>query len=300
MKIKRLILLGMICMVLFPSCSSVNAPIVATQINVKPSVTRVTESPVSATFTYPTPPLITLTPLPTLSVEEARQRVYDLLHSNAGCHLPCWWGIMPGETSWNDAFHSLSPFVSRIERGVSGPTSGNYAIEYEIDGLSETGRATISVHNGIVAGVSVSSTGNEISYQLHQLLSSFGPPGEIYVQATAHSAGDSSLLLFHLFIYYPNISVLAHYRYEGKLIGNIVQACPNSSGPELLLWEPGKNIVWDSGEEKSILSIISIGFDNFPPKNLGDATNFTIDEFYNIYREPGYQSCITTPANLWP
>ncbi len=44
-------------------------------------------------------PSETPTVIPTLSVEDARLRLLDLLAGNGHCRLPCLWGITPGEST---------------------------------------------------------------------------------------------------------------------------------------------------------------------------------------------------------
>ena len=44
----------------------------------------------------PTPILwVDWTPLPDLTIDEARENLRNLLETNGGCDLPCWWGITP-------------------------------------------------------------------------------------------------------------------------------------------------------------------------------------------------------------
>jgi hypothetical protein len=49
----------------------------------------------------------TMTPVNLLSREQQLTQTYE---TNGGCKLPCYWGITPGETSWDVA----SMFVSSI------------------------------------------------------------------------------------------------------------------------------------------------------------------------------------------
>ena len=59
-------------------------------------------------------PIVSLTPSPTsyprLSREEAKPRIIEMLQTNAGCRLPCWWGITPGKTRWEEVHALLSPY----------------------------------------------------------------------------------------------------------------------------------------------------------------------------------------------
>ncbi len=75
-----------------------------------------TATPQSATF--PNSTIIssssgnTDTPVSTFSPTEASARLQDLLKTNAGCRLPCWWGITPGKTTWDEAEEYLKTFTT--------------------------------------------------------------------------------------------------------------------------------------------------------------------------------------------
>jgi hypothetical protein len=43
--------------------------------------------------------------------EYVQEQIEEFLATNGNCEYPCWWGMMPGETNFNDAlklFESLS------------------------------------------------------------------------------------------------------------------------------------------------------------------------------------------------
>ena len=93
---------------------------------VKPSVTLTpTKYRTASQTTSPRPTKIpTLKPLPTLTTQEALLKVEDLFLHNGGCELPCWWGITPGETTWQSTqqflasfAHYVSPFDPSSDRG---------------------------------------------------------------------------------------------------------------------------------------------------------------------------------------
>jgi hypothetical protein len=54
----------------------------------------------------------TPTALPTLSPENARQEVLRLLQDDTECKFPCFWGLMPGETSISDTMNILNVFTT--------------------------------------------------------------------------------------------------------------------------------------------------------------------------------------------
>ncbi len=75
--------------------------------------------------------------------------VSDLLETNGNCEFPCWWGITPGVTLWEDAQSFLNLFNENLyKRDYEGITSYIYTFldpienrEFNIDFL---------VRNGIV------------------------------------------------------------------------------------------------------------------------------------------------------
>ena len=83
-----------------------------------------TSSPTSTLTITPTPrtpyptstPYATLIPLPTVVNKEAY--LHELMQTNGGCQLPCFWGITPGETSYLVADQFLTSFAT--EKYVNG------------------------------------------------------------------------------------------------------------------------------------------------------------------------------------
>ncbi|MBW8012722.1 MAG: hypothetical protein FVQ83_16010 [Chloroflexi bacterium] len=71
-----------------------------------------TTSPTS-TLTATAPPMgtftLTLTPQPTLSEEEIEQKLIQYYETNGNCELPCFWGIIPGETTLQEVENELVP-----------------------------------------------------------------------------------------------------------------------------------------------------------------------------------------------
>src|SRR5215216_5270875 len=70
------------------------------------------------TATITLEPLVTLefsqTPLPTLNSKNSSLTVQALMENNGECRLPCWWGVIPGKTSW----HSAEEFLSSITTSI--------------------------------------------------------------------------------------------------------------------------------------------------------------------------------------
>lgn len=88
--------------VLFSGCASaIERPVTQTNTPIEEIIaftSTLTFSPPSATLTLlksPTQSLSTQTPFATLSSEEAKTRLFELLQDNGGCRLPCLLGYSP-------------------------------------------------------------------------------------------------------------------------------------------------------------------------------------------------------------
>jgi hypothetical protein len=267
-----------------------------------PSLTR-TPEPSSTPLPSLTPtqtPAVTWTPLPTLPVEEAQALIQDLLENNAGCRLPCWWGIVPGETSWQEAHQFLAPFATKFEQGGSGQIveggityqTTNYTVAYEIVGEPRGGGAGFGVKNGIVDLIYVGPNSTIRSYQLHQLLTNYGKPNDIFVETFSNL--PDGYLPFRLALFYSEQRILAEFEYEAQRADDMLKGCPQPIGPQLSLWGANKVLT-----EEDIQRQIS-GPDTDPPLSLEEVTDMSIETFYQTFKNPAYEACIETPVELWP
>jgi hypothetical protein len=265
------------------------------------------------TFNPSLTPAATWTPLPTLSSQQAVERVAALLSDNGGCQIPCWWGIEPNKTTWPEARHLLSPF-SEIRQGGSGSfTEGgqsyrvtNFGVYYPISNQAEPGYLSIGVQNDIVVGIIVDRLGSEQNYQLHQLLKLFGVPEQTFISAQQSSIVPE-LPPAMLILDYSSYGIWVAYGYTPSRSGEILSICPTSikaNAPssftvkrELVLFDPG-----DKLRSRRALSIYQYAdiVGGFSAKKLEEATNMTAEVFFDTFIDPKSTECLETPADLWP
>ena len=255
------------------------------------------------TPTVTIPPTIVWMPLPTLTAEKAEMKVLDLLNHNAGCHLPCWWGITPGETSEINAIQFLSTFTDvetvwglpgdyhflHVEPGsVVDDIDSNYKIYGGYGGIEYT------FQNGLVDTISAyhgGGTGDHKvqTFQLSRLLADYGKPDEAAIWASPGAPGGSSLDLYIIY----DIGIFVDYLYfDVEIVGNTMRACPQGIGPEELnLWSPKIS--------QSTLDYYNdyYGIGNLPI--LQTAIGMDLNTFYNLYKGPDNRACIETPVDLW-
>jgi len=259
-----------------------------------------THTPTSTPIPIPT---IAWTPLPTLSVQEKHTKIQDLLETNGGCELPCWWGITPNKTTWAETLHFLSSFMSYMKQGHPREVSQNGKLYiYQLTNIyfltphEEESVIWFAAQGEIVLGMSVFPPATDYKYQLHQLLSLLGIPREIYIVAKSTSLWPE-LLDAKIILDYSHIGVWAAYNYSSYENDEKLFICPQPVGPELLLNDPTISSSYMMPKEELV---DTLGDHGASPRIIEEATNMTIDSFYNTFIDPASKACLETPANLWP
>lgn len=277
---------------------------------IKPSETV---TPIHTPTDLPTlTPAPTWTPLPTLSANQAKAKIKELLATNGGCELPCWWGTVPNKATWSEMLHFLSPFIFQLGQGGTRVsiekgekhTYTNYQFYFDVPGEPQPAHIIVAVKDEIVLGATIYSPATEYKYQLHQMLALFGPPKQIFISAQA-SSPIPELPPTMLVLDYSDIGVWASYGYIPTQVGENLEVCPKSSlgvestydniGGRLELFSP--NI-----EYPRALSIQEYAdmVGGFTARKLEDVSNMTVESFYNIFINPESETCLETPADLWP
>jgi hypothetical protein len=274
----------------------------------------------TATFTIapthtPTPSS-TPTAIPTLSIEDAHARLLELLADNGGCRLPCLWGIMPGETTYQEGQVLLAPFA-----GISNYTAfksgiGNITPYIVLDDLIVYISVDILAKNNIVTQVHFSGAayremvdqrgveniydstlfGEKLEpYMLSQILSEYGPPGSVMVSTWAEIPSPNlGTGYFKILLLYPDLGILAVYTTGMRIVGENVLGCPANAHVELKL-RPG-------GKVDEFYNSLGLFWEKEVPeyfKPLDEVTSMSVDSFYRTFRQPTSQ-CLITPSSWWP
>jgi hypothetical protein len=248
----------------------------------------------------PTNTIIPPTPRPTTAMlpEEVNEFVLELLLTNNGCRLPCFWGINPGETSWNEVVNFLTPLAYNIYPPTSDREKGfvHILLDENIN-FEELIDLDFHVKNGIVIDIGT-DTGLVHPYELSEFLKTHGIPSEIHIE-TGMSGMSLEDYKFRLYLYYPDLGILAIYRTPTIVTDDIVFGCPdNVSSPGLILWKPDK--------EQSFMFWVQNGLQFGHPDNnikqhphLEDATGMSVEDFFETYIDPESEACFEVPRELF-
>lgn len=194
----------------------------------------------------PTPtaqPTATETPvaIPTPSGQNDNAKVLWLLETNNGCQLPCWWGITPGQTTWDAAERFFNTFTTTI---LSAPTSSPNSMSYSPliplpseDYIAGTTSPVYSVRNGIVDVIRTNvSIGNTSSGALSQhtlaaFLATYGAPTEVWLSTFSTPPGGgpgTGSLPFITILFYPEQGIAVLYYAPGERVEDMIHGCPQA------------------------------------------------------------------------
>lgn len=240
----------------------------------------------------------TRTPNPTLKPEEAESLAVELLTTNTGCELPCWWGITPGETSWEEAEILLEQFDSEIYIPYSPEERKEFFFAQVTIPLPDEVYGSTMVHtyyvsNGIIEAIEV-KPGKIDCHNLSTFLQTYGPPAAVRIDtySTEYPAG---VLPFLVTLFYPDRGILAVRGPEkASFLNNMVLGC-QMDNPFVTY------SLWDPNLEMSLQEVAKYFEKSFHSSlSLEEATNMDVEAFYKLYTSPGNATCIETPKNLWP
>jgi hypothetical protein len=239
----------------------------------------------------------TRTPRSTLEKNWAQALAYGYLKTNGGCLLPCWWGLTPGLTTWDDA----DSFFSTLDSKINTLRLDSYRIDkYGViinlpqeNSEYDLSSGTFYVKSGLIDSMMV-----QIDMPLYAMLSKYGSPDEIYLRARgfvmAHYNGWFTLVLF-----YQKKGMLV--RYDGiSNQGLIVGFCPVNIDKRLplsLLWNTKNPMTFEEAAE--VMSLIS----PVPPPSLDDyhpvskISKMDVNTFYETYKNPkNVSTCLEVPG----
>ena len=270
--------------------------------------TAATYSPTLRTLPTITP---TFTPQPTLTTGEQDIHVRELLKTNAGCQLPCWWGISPGKTSWKDAEHFLRYLGATIgqtelETGATlhwAKLQGNSS--YISPGFIE-GEVQEGIVDTIFVGGNHSGTQNQSdfesmweSYSPKQIVTKYGVPSRVLLDTTGETGlSPTGANGYTIWIIYDQLGFMI--RFVGFVADlPVYHFCPelqkgadDISHINLTLQYPDNPLPleWDD----AILST-----QPSRAKSIQEAAGISVDEFYRLFTQTDEPACFDSPHDIW-
>ncbi|MEO7841031.1 MAG: hypothetical protein ABIU06_16950 [Anaerolineales bacterium] len=252
----------------------------------------ITQTPIPTLTLTPTPSVI---PLPTLTSQEKIDQVAEIQTSNGGCNLPCWWGITPGVTTWDDAFTRLGPLaVENLEFKVENGAVMHY-LEFPFQPRNIIPDIFVQ-ENGVVDVILL-----DWDEPLLDFLHTHGSPTEIWISSDGKVPVGNSVFTISLF--YPEKGLMITYFGDARLVSqgsvDYVMICGSDFQSLGVLW------LWNPNSKKQFNELPVENLIGGPPatsklKRIGEHTNFDEMGFYNSVVQNPEKTCLETQADIWP
>lgn len=280
----------------------------ATITIVTPTNTSVpTQTPLPSRTYTPLPPTLTptlvptSTPVPTLTYEGEGELLQELMATNGGCQLPCWWGIKLGDTlmSVGETFNQWGAAPWRVT--TSGDEIGYINLGYY---EPDTGFDSVRVFSqfyaveGVVQYIEISGSHESRQfgeqefvtdweqYFLSSFLQTYGKPTLVYFVPGSIMEQTST---YTLHLYYPDSGINISYNFLGTpLSDNVLEVCFRLEDVflvQLYLYNP------KFAENWPIPHLLGRG-STYEPWLIENQLGIDLDTFYEIYQDPNNLGCI--------
>lgn len=320
---KKLLLIFLLILLAGCSATSQNpmvTPTIQPTVTLFPTVTSIFATPsvtptLAPTFTpTATPaPLPPRTPLPTLSGEEDFLNFISFI-GKEDCQLPCWAGIIPGKTSWDEAIFALRPIesVAKIkthldieglfgkENVITWSFSGDGVIANGDVGAIIANQNVVNLMSMNIEGWTTPNTNAPLGslplpkrFNMQSVLKEYGAPSMVFIYTFIHD--EQGPLPFSVLLVYPEDHFYIIYQREAKLSGNTVVACDSDFYLELAVVDKKEKLL-SVDSMKSALETKELGLQNMKP--IEQVLNISPEKFHEIYStsSPG---CIIFPTKNW-
>ena len=248
----------------------------------------------------------TSTAEPTLGEEQRNAYLLELIQTNGGCRLPCWWGFMPGQTSWNAVRTQIVHIGGRtndypnpdgsIYHGVGGLDWYPNGVHIRV-GFIETQNL---LHKILITTDGYSDPSFFLSlwkqYSPEELITAYGTPTRIEAMLFGSEQGTE---FYELLFFYDNQGILAAYK--GKAVPamegvtQVYRVCPAWRDHN---WLPELKVYLQTLASGGTLDQLANVDQRFMPLSEISATN--VDTLASLLRAVAEPACFETPASSWP
>jgi hypothetical protein len=268
-----------------------------------------TSTPITPTPTRTETPFPSITPLPTLANSEVQNYLTNLIQNPGSCKLPCWWGLTPGTSSWQD----VKDFMFHI--GIKNIGGAYHTLEKNFDIANPFIQQNIMINenDNILSNIWFSVAGYYSPSQFQsiwnlytpkKILASYGKPSRIYFSISTvndqNPAGKKIGEGYTMWLFYDPQGFLIRYEGLGKVQNQNIHICP-TLGYEAIdslyfyLQDPTSSTLLEYMVDGFQGEFGKSGFETLP---LEKATGLSIDQFMGL--ATGKINCFDTPYSIWP
>lgn len=253
---------------------------------------KITDSslPLTPTKSISPTPIITLTPLE--PVDNPEEYIKMLIETNGGCDLPCWWGIVPGETDWETAKQFLATFANEIIENYGEPIDEETIkqgyfnfISFQVPGEDNENYIRFRLENSIIEIITISQLYEDSPP--HQVIEDYGLPDKIWLHA--HPTPGRWYVSLD-FLYSERGIVVGYSTHNAVEQDSIIRACFDR-GTVLNLFPEGNEIdrqgVYPNQDFKITVRAFS------------DSSEAEAQTFFESFINPELEPCLDTQVEVW-
>jgi hypothetical protein len=233
-------------------------------------------------------PTITMTPLNTLEPEKANEAIKNLLREPVDCTYPCFWGIVPGQTTAGEARNIFSHLGLKTEI-ITDQGIDFYNVDYDLDsGLSIS--VVYTLQNAIVENIEIKIETEKqkagiprdwLAYSPETLIKQYGTPSRVDI-----SVDWGPRLFFAMDMYFNEKDLIVEYS-STSITPNLqnwtLQVCPLTAQFESAWLWMGKDPRYPPG----------------PGVPLERVTTLTLDEFSKLMTGDPNHACFIVDGNVF-
>jgi len=248
----------------------------------------------SVIATQTSTPIYTHTPLPTLSSEDAMDFVKEMIKTNGGCEFPCWWGITPGKTSWNETRHFIETFVTSIEERPYRLLTEFLAYYPYPQAIDEQYVTVFYVNPDKIIELIVAPTGRGT---IQDVLLQFGPPSEIWIRSTGNISG---LAYYQMALLYTEKSIMILFDARRSGLENYREGYIPFCAKDFL--DFSISFLWPPDTSLPFTSLVQYIPGKVPIERYGliiDVSDIDETLFYNLFSTDP-EACFETKEEIWP
>jgi hypothetical protein len=264
---------------------------------------------------------VTPTPIPTLGEAESNRLIREYMRTNANCVLPCFWGLVPGESKWGIVRNIMAYLRLQVRRPLVG-TPGDYSIAFDLgEGPVIHGSVGFLEQSDIVQVIRFGA--NDItqapSYDLANVMKDLGMPAYVGIdlriglsEGPPKTPSTSEVSSYGIIVAYGDKmgkpwpeNPWAIFSYSGGAfkIGDHYRFCPTNLLLKGLVaekatnWLPkGFRLALQSSESSMNVEELG-GMPELP--DIESATGISLQEFYRRIVEGEEPACFDTPIKFW-
>jgi len=307
----------LISVILYAGCAPIHPSSVNTQITLAPLSITLQSASIPKTTSVPTfttsPTLtstITPTSRPTLTADEQKNYVTELVNTNTGCQLPCWWAIVPGKTTWKET-ESFMRYLG-VSIGQRETESGVIWRPLFVKGLlREFDISFVASKEGVINTIFIAGNPGATqkqedfesfweTYSPKEVIRIYGVPSRVLLSAPGQTGiGNTGNNGYILWIFYDHLGFMI--RYDGAVADlPVYHFCPelkeganNVISIDFTLQHPDHALPLE-------LSDGILAHDLWRVKSIQDATGMSLEEFHQLFSQDEKPACFDTPHDIWP